>query len=224
MINDLTKGAPLKLMLLFSIPLLIGNIFQQFYNIADIIIVGRTLGMDALAAVGAVSPLFFLIMFIVVGLTNGFSVITGQKFGAKDYVGVRRSVTMSTILSSVFTIVFSIVCAVFMNQILFLMNVPQEIYKDAYYYIQIVVFGLITVNFYNLLASIIRALGDSMTPLYCLIIASILNIFLALLFILKFNWGVPGSAVAVILSQAISIVLCLLYVKKYFPILHLKKI
>lgn len=223
MINDLTKGAPLKLMLLFSIPLLIGNIFQQFYNIADIIIVGRTLGMDALAAVGAVSPLFFLIMFIVVGLTNGFSVITGQKFGAKDYVGVRRSVTMSTILSSVFTIVFSIVCAVFMNQILFLMNVPQEIYKDAYYYIQIVVFGLITVNFYNLLASIIRALGDSMTPLYCLIIASILNIFLALLFILKFNWGVPGSAVAVILSQAISIVLCLLYVKKYFPILHLKK-
>lgn len=223
MINDLTKGAPLKLMLLFSIPLLIGNIFQQFYNIADIIIVGRTLGMQALAAVGAVSPLFFLIMFIVVGLTNGFSVITGQRFGGKDYEGVRRSVTMSTILSSVFTLIFSMICAVFMNQILYLMNVPQEIYKDAYYYIQIVVIGLITVNFYNLLASVIRALGDSMTPLYCLIIASILNIFLALLFILKFNWGVPGSAVAVILSQAISILLCLLYVKKYFPILHLKK-
>ena len=187
MINDLTKGEPLKLMLLFSIPLLIGNIFQQFYNIADIIIVGRTLGMNALAAVGAVSPLFFLIMFIIVGLTNGFSVITGQRFGAKDYEGVRRSVTMSTILSTGFTLVFTIVCAVFMDWILHLMNVPAEIYRDAYFYIQIVVIGLIVANFYNLLASVIRALGDSMTPLYCLIIASILNIFLALLFILKFH-------------------------------------
>ena len=196
MINDLTKGAPLKLMLLFSIPLLIGNIFQQFYNIADIIIVGRTLGMTALASVGAVSPLFFLIMFIIVGMTNGFAVITGQRFGAKDYEGVRRSVTMSTILSTVFTITFTIICAAAMHHILFLMNVPQEIYKDAYYYIQIVVIGLIVANFYNLLASIIRALWDSMTPLYCLIIASVLNIFLALLFILEFHMGVPGSAFA----------------------------
>ena len=223
MINDLTKGAPLKLMLLFSIPLLIGNIFQQFYNIADIIIVGRTLGMTALASVGAVSPLFFLIMFIIVGMTNGFAVITGQRFGAKDYEGVRRSVTMSTILSTVFTITFTIICAAAMHHILFLMNVPQEIYKDAYYYIQIVVIGLIVANFYNLLASIIRALGDSMTPLYCLIIASVLNIFLALLFILEFHMGVPGSAFALVLSQAFSALLCVWYVKKLFPILHLKK-
>lgn len=223
MINDLTKGAPLKLMLLFSIPLLIGNIFQQFYNIADIIIVGRTLGMTALASVGAVAPLFFLIMFIIVGMTNGFAVITGQRFGAKDYEGVRRSVTMSTILSTVFTITFTIICAAAMHHILFLMNVPQEIYKDAYYYIQIVVIGLIVANFYNLLASIIRALGDSMTPLYCLIIASVLNIFLALLFILEFHMGVPGSAFALVLSQAFSALLCVWYVKKHFPILHLKK-
>lgn len=223
MINDLTKGAPLKLMLLFSIPLLIGNIFQQFYNIADIIIVGRTLGMTALASVGAVSPLFFLIMFIIVGMTNGFAVITGQRFGAKDYEGVRRSVTMSTILSTVFTITFTIICAAAMHHILFLMNVPQEIYKDAYYYIQIVVIGLIVANFYNLLASIIRALGDSMTPLYCLIIASVLNIFLALLFILEFHMGVPGSAFALVISQAFSALLCVWYVKKHFPILHLKK-
>lgn len=223
MINDLTKGAPLKLMLLFSIPLLIGNIFQQFYNVADIIIVGRTLGMNALAAVGAVSPLFFLIMFIIVGLTNGFSVITGQRFGAKDYNGVRRSVTMSTILSFAFTLIFTLVCAIFMHQILFLMNVPADIYKDAYYYIQIVVLGLFVANFYNLLASIIRALGDSMTPLYCLIIASILNIILALIFILNFHLGVPGSALALILSQGFSGLLCVWYVKKHFPILHLKK-
>ena len=223
MINDLTKGAPLKLMLLFSIPLLIGNIFQQFYNVADIIIVGRTLGINALASVGAVSPLFFLIMFIIVGLTNGFSVITGQRFGAKDFEGVRRSVTMSTILSFTFTLIFTIVCAISMHKILHLMNVPAEIYKDAYYYIQIVVLGLFVANFYNLLANIIRALGDSMTPLYCLIIASIANIFLALLVIQSFHLGVAGSALALILSQGLSGLLCIWYVKRRFPILHLKK-
>ncbi len=223
MIKDLTKGEPLKLILLFSVPLLIGNIFQQFYNIADIVIVGRTLGMQALASVGAVAPLFFLIMFAVVGLDNGFSVITGQKFGAKDYDGVRRSVVISIILSSVFTLLFTIICAVLMKPILFMMNVPQEIFHDAYWYIQICVIGLVTVNFYNLLASIVRALGDSKTPLYFLIFASILNIFLALLFILSFHWGVPGSAVAVVLSQAVSGFMCYFYIKKKFPILHLHK-
>ncbi len=223
MINDMTKGNPLSLIFWFSIPLLIGNIFQQLYNIADIVIVGRTLGINALAAVGAISPIFFFIMFVVVGLTNGFAVITGQRFGAKDFDGVRRSVTMSTILSTIFTLFFSVLLAVFMDKILALMNVPQEIYKDAYWYIQIVIAGLWVCNFYNLLANIVRALGDSKTPLYFLIFASILNVFLALLFILAFHWGVPGSAVAVVLSQAVSVVLCLWYVKKRFPILHLKK-
>lgn len=223
MIKDLTKGEPLKLILLFSIPLLIGNIFQQLYNLADIVIVGRTLGVESLAAVGAVAPLFFLIMFGVVGLNNGFAVITGQKFGAKDYNGVRRSVAISTILSTIFTIVFTIICTVFMKQVLFMMNVPSEIMHNAYWYIQICVWGLVTVNFYNLLASIVRALGDSKTPLYFLILASILNVFLALLFILKLGWGVPGSAVAVVLSQGFSALLCIFYIKLKFPILHMKK-
>lgn len=223
MINDLTKGAPVKLMLLFSIPLLIGNIFQQFYNLADIIIVGRTLGVNSLAAVGAVAPLFFLIMFMVVGMTNGFAIITGQKFGAKDYDGVRRSVTMSAILSSIFTITFTLLFAVSMPVVLRWMNVPPEIYRDAYLYIQIVIGGLIVANMYNLLASVIRALGDSMTPLYCLIIASVLNIILALMFILIFHMGVPGSAFALILSQAFSAILCIWYIKIQFPILHLKR-
>lgn len=223
MIKNLTRGEPLKLILLFSVPLLIGNIFQQLYNLADIVIVGRTLGMEALAAVGAVSPLFFLIMFAVVGMNNGFAVITGQRFGAKDDEGVKRSVVISTILSTIFTVVFSIVCGLLMKHILFLMNVPPEIFHNAYWYIQICVIGLITVNFYNLLASIVRALGDSKTPLYFLIFASVLNVFLALLFILKFRWGVPGSAVAVVLSQGVSVLLCVFYIKKHFPILHLTK-
>ena len=177
MINDMTKGNPLSLIFWFSIPLLIGNIFQQLYNIADIVIVGRTLGINALAAVGAISPIFFFIMFVVVGLTNGFAVITGQRFGAKDFDGVRRSVTVSTILSTIFTLFYSVLLAVFMDKILTLMNVPQEIYKDAYWYIQIVIAGLWVCNFYNLLANIVRALGDSKTPLYFLIFASILNVF-----------------------------------------------
>lgn len=223
MIKDLTRGEPLKLLILFSIPLLIGNIFQQLYNLADIVIVGRTLGMEALAAVGAVAPLFFLIMFAVVGLNNGFAVITGQKFGAGDYQGVRRSVTISTLLSTAFTFIFTVLCSVFMKSVLFLMNVPEGIMHDAFWYIQICIFGLVTVNIYNLLASIVRALGDSKTPLYFLILASILNVFLALLFIIKFKWGVPGSAVAVVLSQGFSALLCIFYIKLKFPILHLKK-
>lgn len=223
MIKDLTKGAPLKLILLFSVPLLVGNIFQQLYNLADIVIVGRTLGVNALAAVGAVAPLFFLIMFAITGMTNGFAVITGQKFGAGDIYGVRRSVAVSTVLSTIITIFFSLLCIFLMKYILFFMNVPKEIFHDAYWYIQICVMGLIVANFYNLLASVVRALGDSKTPLYFLIVASILNVFLALLFILEFHMGVPGSAIALVLSQAFSVLLCVIYIKKRFPILHLKK-
>lgn len=223
MIKDLTKGPAIKLILLFSIPLLIGNVFQQLYNLADIVIVGRLLGVKALASVGAVAPLFFLIMFAIAGMTNGFAVITGQKFGAGDVCGVRRSVAVSTILSTVFTVFFSILFIVLMKPILFMMNVPEEIFTDAYWYIQICVGGLLTANYYNLLASILRALGDSKTPLYFLIVASVLNVLLALLFIMKFNMGVPGSAIAVAISQAFSVILCLLYIKKRFPILHLAK-
>lgn len=223
MINDMTKGDPLKLLLWFSVPLLIGNIFQQLYNIADIVIVGRTIGTNALAAVGAISPVFFFIMFVIVGLTNGFAVITGQRFGAKDTECVRKSVTVSAVLSTVFTVFFSVFMVIFLHQILGWMNVPELIYKDAYYYILIVTIGLVTTNLYNLLASIVRALGDSKTPLYFLIFASILNIFLALLFIMRYKMGVPGSAIAVVLSQGISALLCIFYIKKKFPILHLKK-
>ncbi len=223
MIKDLTKGEPLKLILVFSIPLLIGNIFQQLYNIADLVIVGRLLGVEAFASVGAVAPLFFLIMFIIVGLTNGFAVITGQRFGAKNYEGVRNSVVISTILSVLVTLFFTALFTLFMHPILYMLNVPQNIYNNAYWYIEIIVLGLISTTFYNLLASIIRALGDSKTPLYFLIIASIINIILALCFIIFFKLGVAGSAIAVILSQGISVIFCLFYIKRKFPILHLKK-
>ena len=223
MITDMTQGSPLRHILLFSVPLLIGNIFQQLYNIADLVIVGRTLGVDAFAAVGAVAPLFFLIVFVIVGLTSGFAVVTGQRYGAKDIAGVKNSVIVSTILSTVVTLVFSLVCSFLMNPILHLMNVPQNIYHNAFWYVEIITIGLIATTLYNMLAGIIRALGDSKTPLYFLIIASIINIILALIFIKVFNMGVPGSAIAVILSQGISFLLCLIYIKYKLPILHLNK-
>ncbi len=223
MIKDLTKGEPLKLILIFSVPLLIGNIFQQLYNIADLVIVGRLLGVEAFAAVGAVAPLFFLITFIIVGLTNGFAVITGQRFGAKDIDGVKNSIVISTILSILATIFFTVFCSLLMHPVLHLLNVPQNIYRNAFWYIEVIIIGLIATSLYNLLASIIRALGDSKTPLYFLILASIANIILALYFIQILKWGVAGSAFAVVLSQGISVLLCLIYVKKKFPILHLKK-
>ena len=223
MIKDLTEGNPLKLIVLFCIPLLIGNIFQQLYNIADLVIVGRTLGVEAFAAVGATAPLFFLIMFVIVGLTNGFAVVTGQRYGAKDYEGVRKSTAVSLILSGIITLICTILFSLFMHPILKWMNIPQNIYQDAYYYIEIIVIGLITTTLYNLLSSIIRALGDSKTPLYFLIVASILNIILALIAIKIFNLGVGGSAIAVILSQGFSVILCIYFIKLKFPILHLKK-
>lgn len=223
MITDMTKGSPLRHILMFSVPLLIGNIFQQLYNIADLVIVGRLLGVEPFAAVGAVAPLFFLITFIIVGLTNGFAVVTGQRYGAKDIEGVKNSVVVSTILSTVVTLLFSVVFALLMNPVLHWMNVPINIYHNAYWYVQIIVIGLIATTMYNMLSSIIRALGDSKTPLYFLIIASIVNIFLALAFIQIFHMGVPGSAIAVILSQGISFILCWIYIKYKLPMLHLTK-
>lgn len=223
MITDMTKGSPLRHILIFSVPLLIGNIFQQLYNIADLVIVGRLLGVESFAAVGAVAPLFFLITFIIVGFTNGFAVVTGQRFGAKDYVGVRDSTVVSTILSTIVTVFCTVLCTIFMNPILHWLNVPENIYHEAYWYIEIVIIGLLATTLYNLLASIIRALGDSKTPLYILIIASVINIALALVFIEICHWGVPGSAIAVILSQTISVIMCLFFIKSRLPILHLKK-
>ena len=206
MITDMTKGSPLKHIILFSIPLLIGNIFQQLYNVADLVIVGRTLGVKQFASIGAVAPLFFLVMFVIVGLTNGFAVVTGQRYGAKNLDGVKNSVVVSTILSTIVTVLFSIFSTVFMNPILHAMRVPQEIYHDAYWYVEIVIIGLIISTMYNMLASIIRALGDSKTPLYYLILSSIANIILAIYFVKDLQWGVPGSAVAMILSQGLSVI------------------
>lgn len=221
MLQDMTEGKPLSLIIAFMIPLLIGNVFQQFYNIADIIIVGRTMGVEALAAVGGISPLFMLVMMLTIGLGNGFAVITGQRYGAKDMAGVRRSIGSGTVLSVIVVILIMVVMHLTIDYLIVLMNMPPELVKDARDYVMIIVDGLAFMMAYNYLSAIMRSLGDSKTPLYFLIIASIANVVLALVFIIYMGWGVPGSAFAMVLAQGLSGVLCIGYIYYKFPDLHL---
>lgn len=221
--KDMTTGNPVKLILLFSIPLLIGNIFQQFYSMVDTIIVGRFVGVDALAAVGSTGSMAFLINGFVVGLSSGFCVLISQRFGAKDEDGLKKATSSALVLSLIATIIVTIISMVSARPLLTLMNTPDNIINDAYTYIIIIYAGTIATVAYNILASILRALGDSKTPLYFLIIASILNIVLDIVFIVNFNMGVAGAAYATIISQAVSSILCLIYTYKRYKILRLKK-
>lgn len=221
--KDMTIGNPTKLILGFAFPLYIGNLFQQFYNLVDTLIVGRTLGVDSLAAVGSTGAIAFLILGFILGLTAGFSVVTAQRFGAKDFQNVRKSFASIIILSILFSILLTIISSSTAMPLLQLMNTPQNIINEAFSYIFIMYLGIGTIVFYNALANIIRALGDSKTPLIFLIIASILNILLDLIFIIKFNMGVAGAGWATIIAQGISAILCLMFMLIKFPILRLNK-
>ena len=221
--KELTIGNPFKLILNFMFPILIGNMFQQFYNLVDALIVGRTLGINALGAVGATGPLIFLFISFIFATTQGFSVVTAQKFGARDYEMVKKSVGTSFILSFVLTIILTVLSAPFAYQMLDFLRTPSDIIEPAYEYLFIMFVGIFATVFYNLSSNIIRALGDSKTPLYFLIFASILNIFLDLLFILKFGMGVSGAAWATVISQAVATVLCIVFMFIKFPILKLRK-
>ena len=223
MLQNMTEGEPLKLILPFMIPLLIGNVFQQLYNIADVVIVGRTIGVEALAAVGSVTPLFMMTMVLTIGLSNGCTVVTGQRYGAGDMDGMRRSIGTCTVLSVLFTLLIMLVFHIIIDPALVLMNIPLELLEDAKAYVMIIVDGLFAMMGYNLLSGIMRSLGDSKTPLYFLIVSSVVNIALALFFILVLGWGVPGSAVALVIAQAISAILCLAYIYKRFPQLHISR-
>jgi len=221
--NDLTAGKPGKLILMFTLPLLIGNLFQQFYSMADTIIVGRTIDVYALAAVGATGAIAFLILGFVQGVTSGFSVITAQRVGAQDEQGVRRSVATSILLSVGVTIIFTILSVLTARPLLELMKTPSDIIDDAYRYIIVIYYGIAASVFFNLFSSIVRSLGDSRTPLIFLIVACIINIALDFVCILVFRMGVAGAGWATIIAQAVSAVLCLLYSLKRFPVLRLHR-
>lgn len=223
MTKDLTSGSPTRLILTYSVPLLIGNIFQQLYSMADTIIVGKCIGVEALAAVGATGGLSFLIIGFLIGLTSGFAVIAAQKFGAKDIEGLRQSVGTSIILCTVTTIVLTALSLLTSEPLLRLMNTPDDIMVDALKYINVIFIGTVCTVFYNMIACILRALGDSKTPLYFLIVSSVLNIVLDLVFILTFHMGVAGAAWATVISQGVAGGLCLFYTLKKYSTLRLTK-
>ncbi|MBM6840916.1 MATE family efflux transporter [[Clostridium] spiroforme] len=215
--KDLTNGNTLKLIITFCIPLIGGAIFQQLYNVIDTMIVGRFVGVDALAAVGSTGSLNFLIIGFVLGLTQGCGIPVAQAFGAKDH---RRMLTtiMNALYLCLFFCVFLTLLTYFMTSTLLTwMQTPTNIFKQSYDYISIIFYGLTCTIAYNFLASISRALGDSKTPLLFLIISSILNVVLDLVMIITFSMGVSGAALATIISQGISAVLCFLYMARKYP-------
>lgn len=223
MIQDMTVGNPTKLILKFAIPLLIGNIFQQLYQISDIIIVGRLIGINALAAVGASAPIFFVVILVTLGFTGGLTVITAQRFGAKDAEGVRRSVTHSLIASIGLSVIMTAFLVIFMRPLLHLMNVPAEIMEDAYNFMIVLSYALVMIVAYNLLSGFIRALGDSKTPLYFLIFSTVLNVILNFCLIYYFKLGVVGSAIGTTIAITIAAVCCMIYMRRKFPLLRIRR-
>ncbi len=221
--KNMTKGHPLKLILLFMLPILIGNIFQQFYILSDLYILGHYLGIHALAVAGAMTPIFIMSMMTATGFTNGLCIITAQRFGANDIINVRKSFAIGIALSFAFSFFVILFLVYKMNLILTLMNVPSDIFVDAGRFMTILAYGLIATIFYNFLSGALRALGDSKTPLYFLIFSSILNIIINVFFITKLKLDVTGVAYGTCLAQFISVFLCLGYMFIKYPILRLQK-
>lgn len=220
--RDLTQGSPVKLIIAFTLPLLIGNLFQQFYNMADTFIVGRTIGVNALAAVGSTGSIMFFVLGFVMGMTAGLSIVTAQRYGAGDIEGIRKSVGASALISLVFTVVLTVLSVIFTKPVLVMMNTPAEILDDAYNYLIVINFGIGAAVLFNLLSNLLRALGDSRTPLYILIFASVINIILDLVFILVFQMGVAGAGLATVLAQLLSSLMCLVFIQKKVPLLQFK--
>ena len=220
MTKDMTSGSPMKLILGFSVPLLFGFLFQQFYNLVDTLIVGRFLGVDALAAVGSTGSLNFLIIGFCMGVCNGFAIPLAHRFGAGDYKAMRAFMMNAVYLAVIFAAVMTVFTVAFCRPILQLMQTPENIIDDAYTYIVIIFAGIPATYLYNLVSGVIRSMGDSKTPLIFLALAAFVNIGLDLLLIIVFPMGVAGAALATVISQAFSGIACVIYSKRKFEILH----
>lgn len=222
--KTLTEGTPWKQILLFSIPIFWGNVFQLLYSLVDTKIVGSTLGTEALAAVGSVSTLHTLMTGFLNGLTLGFSLITAMCFGAKNRKRLKKSFAAAISLGVLTTAILVVALMIFLHPVLNLLHVPQAQFEMAYAYISVLIVGLFATLFYNLCANTLRAIGDALTPLIFLIVATVSNIGLDYLFILGFQMGVQGAAYATVLAQLLSVVLCLIRIFRKFPILHIQKV
>ena len=221
--NNLTEGKPLKIILQFAIPLFIGRIFQLFYSLADTRIVGSILGETALAAVGATSPLSDLLLGLLTGVTDGFGIVIATYFGAQSAKEMRKAMGSSILFGVFSTILISSLSLLFLSPILNFLNITNDLHPFAESYIRIILIGLIAATFYNVFAAILRAIGDSFTPLIFLIISTILNIILDYAFILYLKMGVAGAAFATVISQAVSALLCFIYMKHKYPQLKLAR-
>lgn len=219
--KDLTTGSPFRLIFGFAVPMLLGYLFQQFYNMVDTIIVGQCLGVTALAAVGSTGSINFMINGFCIGVCSGFAIPVAQKFGAGDEKGLRRFVANAGWLSLIFSIIMTTVIGLLCMDILRWMDTPEDIIQGAYDYIFVIFLGIPVTYLYNLLAGIIRSLGDSRTPVYFLLLSSVLNVVLDFYSILGLGMGVEGPALATVFSQGVSAVLCLLYMMKRYPILRM---
>ena len=223
MATILTTGRPWRVILAFALPLLIGNVVQQLYQFADAIVVGRHLGVDALAAVGATGSLIFLLIGFAWGLSSGFAIPTAQAYGAADHAAVRRSVATGTLLTAAAALVISVGGPLIARPLLELLQTPPVLLDQATVFTQVTFIGGSTVMFFNYLSAVIRSIGDSRTPLVFLAVSCALNIALVILMVGVFEWGVAGAAFATVVAQAVSVALCLLYVWRRLPVLHVHR-
>lgn len=221
--KDMTIGNPKRIIISFGVPLLLGMLFQQFYSMVDTIIVGRVLGVNELAGVGSTGSINFMVIGFCMGICNGFAIPIAQCFGAKDYKNLRKYVANCVWLSVFFAALMTMSVSVFCRDILKLMDTPSDIFEYAYEYIYIIFLGIPVIFLYNILSGIIRALGDSKAPLIFLIISSVINIALDFITIKWFNMSVNGPALATVISQGISGVLCLIYMIKKYDVLRVRK-
>lgn len=220
MTKDMTSGSPAKLIFGFAIPMFLGLLFQQFYSMVDTLIVGKFLGVNPLAGVGSTTSLNFMVLGFCMGVCDGFAIPVAQMFGAKEEHRLRKYVTNGAWLCIGLSVVLTLIVVLACRTILTVMDTPEEIFEYAYIYIVIVFAGIPCTFLYNILAGIIRSLGDSKTPVLFLAIASAINIGLDLIFVLLFGMGVEGPAIATVLAQGISGIICLFYMYRKFPVLH----
>ncbi|KAA9085554.1 MATE family efflux transporter [Microbacterium radiodurans] len=223
MSRTFTTGSPWRVILAFSVPLLIGNVVQQMYHVVDAIVVGRWLGVDALAAVGATGSMLFLLIGFAWGLTSGFAIPTAQAFGAGDHRAVRRSVAAGTALTALTSILLTVFAPLVSRPLLELLQTPPELLDDATTFAVVSFLGAGATMFFNYLAAIIRAIGDSRTPLIFLTVACVFNVALVIVMVGPLGWGVGGAALATVVSQALSVLLCLEYIRRRIPVLRMAR-
>ena len=221
--RDLTRGRPIKLMILFALPILLGSLFQQAYSLADIIIIGQNLGNDSIAAVGATAPVVSLLFNIINGLVTGFAIVVAEYFGAENYPEMRRTIARMLVFSGTMVALMILGVVIFIEPLLHALDISDAIFKEARGYLLIVALGLVVTLLYNFEAGILRAVGDSVVPLVILVISTVLNIGLDILLVPVLKMGVVGAALATVAAQAISAAVCLVYLIKRRPILLVKR-